>query len=59
MSSRPIEWPAPVVSLRFSIGPVNAVRLMLRTQFGVALPELEERTYYSPWEDPYRFTRLR
>jgi hypothetical protein len=42
-----------------TIGPVNAVRLMLRTQFGVALPQLEERTYYSPWKDPYRFTRVR
>ncbi len=41
------------------IGPVNVVRPMLGTQFGVALPQVEERTYYSPCEDPYGFTRVR
>jgi hypothetical protein len=42
-----------------SISPINVFPAILRHYFGVALPRLEDRTYYSAWASPYRFTRLR
>lgn len=41
-----------------SITPVNAIRLVLAHYFGADLPPLEDRTYWSAWAIPYRFTRI-
>jgi hypothetical protein len=42
-----------------SISPVNATRLVLRHYFSADLPALVDATYWSGWERPYRFTRIR
>jgi hypothetical protein len=42
-----------------TIGPVNAVRLMLRHVLREDLPALEERSYWSDYFRPYDFTRVR
>ncbi|MGH7525142.1 MAG: hypothetical protein ACREMX_00400 [Gemmatimonadales bacterium] len=41
-----------------SISPVNVFRGVLRHYFGANLPPLEDITYWSAWEEPYRFTRI-
>jgi hypothetical protein len=41
-----------------TIGPVNAVRLMLRHVLREDLPALEERSYWSDYFRPYDFTRV-
>jgi hypothetical protein len=41
-----------------SISPVNVFPTVLRHYFRVTLPRLEDRSYYSAWASPYRFTRL-
>lgn len=40
------------------ISPVNSFRTILRTQFGADLPKLEDRSWYSSWVAPYRFTEV-
>jgi hypothetical protein len=41
-----------------SISPVNAIRLVLRHYFGADLPPVEDATYWSSWNRPYRFERI-
>jgi hypothetical protein len=38
-----------------SITPINAMRFLLRRQFGAALPPLEDLTYWSSSAAPYRY----
>jgi hypothetical protein len=38
------------------ITPVNSFRTILREQFGEDLPNLEDKSWYSPWTFPFRFT---
>jgi hypothetical protein len=42
-----------------SITPINVIPAVLRAYFGASIPRLEDRTYYSSWHEPYRFTRVR
>lgn len=41
-----------------SISPVNVTRLVLRHYFGADLPPVEDATYWSGWDQPYRFIRV-
>jgi hypothetical protein len=41
-----------------SISPVNSFRLMLNVYFGENYELLEDRTYFSPSNQPYRFTEV-
>jgi len=41
-----------------SMTPVNVFPVVFRQYFGAPIPRLEDRTYYSSSEEPYRFTRL-
>lgn len=41
-----------------SVTPVNLMRLVLRSYLGVPLDPLEDATYWSSTEQPYRFQRL-
>jgi hypothetical protein len=41
-----------------SVTPLNAMRLVLRQAFGADLPPLEDATYWSSFDRPYRFHRL-
>jgi hypothetical protein len=41
-----------------SITPINVIPSMLRAYFGASIPRLEDRSYYSSWREPYRFTRV-
>ena len=47
--------PAAPGSLRETLSPVNAVRLLLGDALGVPMPELEDRAYFSTWRDPFVF----
>ncbi len=42
-----------------SITPINAVRGILRHYFGAPLPRLEDRVYFSTYDNPYLLKRLR
>ena len=46
-------------SLADSITPVNVVRLVLRHYFRADLPPLQDATYWSAHDRPYRFIRVR
>lgn len=37
------------------ITPVNSFRLILDGLFGADLPRLQDRSFYSTWEEPYQF----
>lgn len=37
------------------ISPVNSFRVMLNTVFGAKIPLLPDRSYFSTWNNPYRF----
>jgi hypothetical protein len=50
---------APASLVHDSIGPVNALRAVLRHYYGMDLPPLEEASYWSSGNHPYRLTRLR
>jgi hypothetical protein len=50
---------APAALVHDSIGPVNAMRAVMRHYFGADLPPLEEASYWSDAAHPYRFTRVR
>jgi hypothetical protein len=41
-----------------SIGPVNAMRAVMRFYYGVDLPPLPEASYWSSDDHPYEFTRV-
>lgn len=41
-----------------SITPVNSFRLLFNTNFDTELPLLEDRTYFSPWKELYKFTEI-
>jgi hypothetical protein len=43
-------------SLYPTITPVNSFRLVLDTYFGQSLPLLPDISYYSSYDDPYKFT---
>ena len=38
-----------------SISPVNTFRVLFNYYFGTSYPLLEDKTYYTPWLEPYRF----
>jgi hypothetical protein len=42
-----------------SITPANVFPVIFRHYFGANIPPVEDRTYYSSHDEPYRFTRLR
>jgi len=42
-----------------SVGPVNAMRAVMRSYFGLDLPPLPEATYWSSGSRPYDLTRVR
>jgi hypothetical protein len=42
-----------------SIGPVNAIRAIMRYYYSMPLPSLPERTFWSSSMYPYAFTRIR
>jgi hypothetical protein len=50
--------PGSTMELYDSITPVNVLPAVLRTYFGVPIPRLEDRSYYSSWREPYRFRRI-
>jgi hypothetical protein len=50
---------APAGLVHDSIGPVNALRAVMRHYYGLDLPPLEEASYWSSGNHPYRLTRLR
>jgi hypothetical protein len=50
---------APPELAHDSIGPVNAMRAIMRYYYGFDLPPLEEATWWSSSAEPYRLTRLR
>jgi hypothetical protein len=49
---------APAGLVNDSIGPVNAMRAIMRFYYGLDLPPLEEATFWSSSRRPYAFTRL-
>jgi len=49
---------APPGLIYDSIGPVNAMRAVMRFYYGVDLPPLPEASYWSPDDHPYQFTRV-
>jgi arylsulfatase A-like enzyme len=50
---------APADLVHDSIGPVNAMRAVMRHYFGFPLPPLEEASYWSGYLRPYQLTRVR
>jgi len=44
------------VGLYDQVSPVNSFRLIFNHLFGTGLPILEDRSCFSPYEHPYRFT---
>ena len=42
-----------------SITPVNVTRLLLRHYFAADFPPIEDRSYWSPLEHPFRLTRVK
>jgi hypothetical protein len=50
---------APSALVSDSIGPVNAIRAVMRYYYGLDLPPLAEATYWSSGSQPYDFTRVR
>jgi hypothetical protein len=50
---------APAGLVHDSIGPVNAMRAVMRHYFGMPLPPLEEASYWSDHLRPYQLTRVR
>ena len=48
----------PRDSLHPGITPVNVMRLVLRHYLGADLPRLEDASYWSSTQHPYRFTRV-
>jgi hypothetical protein len=49
---------APAGLIGDSIGPVNAMRAILRHYYGFDLPPLAEGTWWSSRDEPYRLVRL-
>jgi len=41
-----------------SITPINSFRLLFNANFNTELPLLEDRTYFSSWEELYQFTEI-
>jgi hypothetical protein len=41
-----------------SITPVNSFRTLMRSLFGDKLPNLPDRSWYSPYGEPFRFTEI-
>ncbi len=50
---------APPGLMSDSVGPVNAMRAVMRYYFGLDLPALQEATYWSSGSRPYDLTRVR
>ena len=50
---------APRSLVSDSVGPVNAMRAVMRYYYGFDLPPLEEASYWSSAQRPYAFTRVR
>ncbi len=50
---------APPGLMSDSVGPVNAMRAVMRYYFGLDLPPVEEATYWSSGSRPYDLTRVR
>ncbi len=50
---------APAGLVSDSVGPVNAMRAVMRYYYGLDLPPLEEASYWSSAHRPYAFTRVR
>jgi hypothetical protein len=50
--------PAALPGLYDSISPINVIPAVLRAYFRAPIAPLEDRTYYSSWHLPYRFTRI-
>lgn len=50
---------APTDLVNDSIGPVNAMRAVMRYYYGFDLPPLAEASYWSSANRPYDFTRVR
>lgn len=44
--------------LRPTITPVNSFRVILSELYGEDLPELPDRSWYSPFQQPYQFTEV-
>jgi hypothetical protein len=49
----------PAGLLSDSIGPVNAIRAIMRHYYWMPLPPLPEKTFWSSTARPYAFTRIR
>ena len=50
---------APPGLMSDSVGPVNAMRAVMRYYYGLDLPPLQEATYWSSGSRPYDLTRVR
>ncbi|MGH7630924.1 MAG: sulfatase-like hydrolase/transferase [Gemmatimonadales bacterium] len=49
---------APAGLIPDSMGPVNAMRAIMRHYYGFDLPPLEESTWWSSRDQPYKLTRI-
>lgn len=45
-------------ALRPTLSPVNNLRLVLGEYLGLPLPQLPDRSHYSTWRRPYRYTTV-
>ncbi|MBE0698816.1 MAG: hypothetical protein IH586_18000 [Anaerolineaceae bacterium] len=50
--------PDASVQIPSDLTPVNSFRIVLNTYFGTHLELAANRTYYSLWDDPYRFMEV-
>jgi hypothetical protein len=50
--------PDASVHIPSDLTPVNSFRIVFNTYFGTNLEMRENRTYYSLWDDPYRFMEV-
>jgi hypothetical protein len=50
---------APLGLVDDSMGPVNAMRAVMRYYYGLDLPRLPEMSYWSSWDQPYDLTKVR
>ncbi len=41
-----------------TITPVNTFRLIFREYFNMDMPPLPDKSYYSAWDDPFKFTEV-
>jgi hypothetical protein len=51
-------FPGEPAGLDPAITPINAARLLARRYFGLNTPPLQDASYFSTWDQPYRFIEV-